>query len=129
MNKIELLAPAGDLNKLKTAIDYGADAVYLGGEAFGLRKASKNFSMEDIEAGIKYAHDRGKTLHVTLNIIPHNRDINGVEEYVRELYNVGVDALIVADPGMFMKARSAAPEMDIHISTQASLTNSAAVKF
>ena len=129
MNKIELLAPAGDLNKLKTAIDYGADAVYLGGEAFGLRKASKNFSMEDIEAGIKYAHDRGKTLHVTLNIIPHNRDINGVEEYVRELYNIGVDALIVADPGMFMKVRSAAPEMDIHISTQASLTNSAAVKF
>lgn len=129
MNKIELLAPAGDLNKLKTAIDYGADAIYLGGEAFGLRKASKNFSMEDIEAGIKYAHDRGKTLHVTLNIIPHNRDISGVEEYVRELYNIGVDALIVADPGMFMKVRSAAPEMDIHISTQASLTNSAAVKF
>ena len=129
MNKVELLAPAGDLNKLKTAIDYGADAVYLGGESFGLRKASKNFSMDEIREGVKYAHERGKKIHVTLNIIPHNKDIVGVEEYIKELYDAGVDALLVADPGMFMKVREAAPDMKIHVSTQASITNSNAVKF
>lgn len=129
MNKVELLAPAGDLNKLKTAINYGADAVYLGGESFGLRKASKNFTMEEIAEGVKYAHDRGKKVHVTLNIIPHNKDIVGVEDYVRELYNIGVDALIVADPGMIMKVQEAEPRMNIHISTQGSVTNSSTVKF
>ncbi|EFI42436.1 U32 family peptidase [Peptoniphilus sp. oral taxon 386] len=129
MNKIELLAPAGDLNKLKTAIDYGADAVYLGGESFGLRKASKNFSMEDIREGVIYAHERGKKVHVTLNIIPHDKDIDGVEEYVKQLYDMGVDALIVADPGMFLKVRNAVSDMDIHISTQGSVTNSSTVAF
>ncbi|WP_036728485.1 peptidase U32 family protein [Peptoniphilus mikwangii] len=129
MNKIELLAPAGDLNKLKTAIDYGADTVYLGGESFGLRKASKNFSMEDIREGVIYAHERGKKVHVTLNIIPHDKDIDGVEEYVKQLYNMGVDALIVADPGMFLKVRNAVSDMDIHISTQGSVTNSSTVAF
>ncbi|RVU55228.1 peptidase U32 family protein [Anaerosphaera multitolerans] len=129
MKKIELLAPAGDLNKLKTAIDYGADAVYLGGESFGLRKASKNFSMDEIEEGILYAHSRGKKVHVTLNIIPHNKDIIGVEDYVRKLYDIGVDALIVADPGMFMKVKETCPEMDIHISTQGSVTNTSTVQF
>ena len=81
MKKIELLAPAGDLNKLKTAIDYGADAVYLGGSSFGLRKASKNFSIEEIREGVEYAHERGAHVHVTLNIVPHNNDIIGIEEY------------------------------------------------
>lgn len=129
MKKVELLAPAGDLNKLKTAINYGADAVYLGGESFGLRKASKNFSMDEIREGVKYAHERGKRVHVTLNIIPHNKDIEGVEDYVRELYDAGVDALIVADPGMVMKVQEAEPRMKIHISTQGSVTNSSTVKF
>ena len=129
MNKVELLAPAGDLNKLKTAINYGADAVYLGGESFGLRKASKNFTMEEIAEGVKYAHERGKKVHVTLNIIPHDKDIKGVEDYVRQLYNIGVDALIVADPGMFMKVREAEPRMNIHVSTQGSVTNSSTVEF
>lgn len=129
MNKVELLAPAGDLNKLKTAIDYGADAVYLGGESFGLRKASKNFTIEQIAEGVKYAHDRGKKVHVTLNIIPHNKDIQGVGDYVKELYNIGVDALIVADPGMYMSAKEAEPNMAIHVSTQGSVTNSETVKF
>ena len=129
MEKIELLAPAGDLNKLKTAIDYGADAVYLGGESFGLRKSSKNFTMEDIKEGVEYAHSRGKKVHVTLNIIPHNKDIVGVEDYVKDLYKIGVDALIVADPGMFTKVRESAPNMDIHISTQGSVTNSSTVNF
>lgn len=129
MEKIELLAPAGDLNKLKTAIDYGADAVYLGGESFGLRKASKNFTIEDIKEGVVYAHSRSKKVHVTLNIIPHNKDIVGVEDYVKELYKIGIDALIVADPGMFTKVREVAPNMDIHISTQGSVTNSSTVNF
>ena len=129
MKKIELLAPAGDINKLKTAVDYGADAVYLGGESFGLRKASKNFSMEDIKWATDYLHERGKKIHVTLNIIPHNHDMEGVEDYIKELYEIGVDALIVADPGMFMKVKEVAPDFPIHISTQGSVTNVETVKF
>lgn len=129
MKKIELLAPAGDINKLKTAVEYGADAVYLGGESFGLRKASKNFSMEDIKWATDYLHERGKKIHVTLNIIPHNHDMEGVEDYIKELYEIGVDALIVADPGMFMKVKEVAPDFPIHISTQGSVTNVEAVKF
>lgn len=129
MKKIELLAPAGDINKLKTAVEYGADAVYLGGESFGLRKASKNFSVEDIKWATEYLHERGKKIHVTLNIIPHDKDIKGVEEYIKGLYDIGVDALIVADPGMFMKVKEVAPDFPIHISTQGSVTNAQTVKF
>lgn len=129
MKKIELLAPAGDINKLKTAVEYGADAVYLGGESFGLRKASKNFSMEDIKWATDYLHERGKKIHVTLNIIPHNDDMEGVEDYIKDLYEIGVDALIVADPGMFMKVKEVAPDFPIHISTQGSVTNVETVKF
>lgn len=129
MKKIELLAPAGDINKLKTAVEYGSDAVYLGGESFGLRKASKNFSMEDIKWATDYLHERGKKIHVTLNIIPHNDDMEGVEDYIKELYEIGVDALIVADPGMFMKVKEVAPDFPIHISTQGSVTNVETVKF
>lgn len=129
MDKIELLAPAGDINKLKTAIEYGADAVYLGGESFGLRKASKNFTLDKIKEGADFAHERGKKIHVTLNIIPHNKDIAGLEEYVKDLEKIGVDALIVADPGMFMRIHEAAPKLPIHISTQGSVTNSSTVSF
>ena len=123
LEKIELLAPAGDLEKLKMAIMYGADAVYLGGENFGLRKASKNFSIEDIEEGLKFAHERDKKLYITLNIVPHEEDMIGLEEYLLELDKIGVDAVIVADPGMFTVVRRTLPDMDIHISTQASVTN------
>ena len=123
MKKVELLAPAGDLEKLKMAILYGADAVYLGGEAFGLRKASKNFSIEQIQEGVRYSHERGKKVYVTLNIVPHNDDLKGLEEYVNELYNIEVDAVIVSDPGMFMIIKRTVPRMEIHISTQASVTN------
>jgi putative protease len=129
MKKIELLAPAGDFNKLKTAVEYGADAVYLGGESFGLRKASKNFTLDEIKWAADYLHERGKTLHVTLNIIPHDKDMYGVEDYIKDLYDIGVDALIVADPGMFMKVKSVAPDFPIHISTQGSVTNVETVKF
>ncbi|MDY2987603.1 MAG: U32 family peptidase [Peptoniphilus sp.] len=128
MKKIELLAPAGDLNKLYTAIDYGADAVYLGGESFGLRKASKNFSIENIKKGVEYAHERGKKVHVTMNIIPHEDDIVGVEEYAEQLEEIGVDAVIVSDPGMFMRIKEAT-NLPIHISTQGSVTNSSTVNF
>ena len=129
MKKIELLAPAGDLEKLKMAISYGADAVYLGGEAFGLRKASKNFSLETIREGVKFAHDRSKKLYVTLNIIPHPKDLQGLEEYVQELYNIGIDAVIVSDPGMFSIIKKTAPDLEIHMSTQASITNAETVNF
>lgn len=123
MNKIELLAPAGDLEKLKMAINYGADAVYLGGESFGLRKASKNFSIEQIEEGIKYAHERGKKVYITLNIVPHEKDMEGLEEYVIKLNEIKADAVIVSDLGMFSVIKRTVPELPIHISTQASVTN------
>ena len=129
MNKVELLSPAGDLEKLKMAILYGADAVYLGGEAFGLRKASKNFSIEDIEDGIKFAHERNKRVYVTLNLVPHNEDLQGLEEYVTQLYNINVDAVIVSDPGMFSIIKKTCPELTIHLSTQASVTNYETINF
>lgn len=129
MNKPELLAPAGDLEKLKMAIIYGADAVYIGGEEFGLRKASKNFTLEDIEKGVEFAHDRGRKVYVTLNIIPHNEDLIGLDEYVLELVKIGVDGVIVADPGVFSVVRRVAPNMPIHLSTQASATNYETIKF
>lgn len=125
---VELLAPAGDLEKLKYALIYGADAVYLGGESFGLRKASKNFSIEQIEEGVQFAHGLGKKVYVTLNIIPHDKDMEGLEDYVKALDKAGVDAFIVADPGMFLRIR-AVSKTDIHISTQASLTNTDTVRF
>lgn len=126
---MELLAPAGDITKLKAAIDYGADAVYLGGESFGMRKASKNFSNDQLKEGIEYAHERGKKVYVTLNIVPHEGDFDGAEEYVKELEAMKVDAVIVTDPGMFDTVKSAAPNMAIHMSTQGSITNSRAINF
>lgn len=128
MKKIELLAPAGDLNKLKTAIDYGADAVYLGGESFGLRKASKNFPLEVMKEGVDYAHERGRKVHVTLNIIPHNKDMEGLDQYIKDLESINVDAVIVADPGIFMRVKKNS-NIPIHMSTQGSLTNSDSVAF
>ncbi len=129
MKKVELLAPAGDLEKLKMAIIYGADAVYLGGEAFGMRKASKNFTLDQIREGVLFAHERGKKVYVTLNIVPHDKDMVGLEEYARELEEVGVDAFIVSDPGMFTVIKRTTPNMEIHISTQASVTNYETIMF
>lgn len=123
MEKIELLAPAGDLDKLKMAIRYGADAVYLGGDSFGLRRASKNFSMEQIAEGVAFAHERGKKVYVTLNIVPHDDDMLGLEEYVTELYEIGIDAVIVSDTGIFSVIKRTVPNLEIHLSTQASATN------
>lgn len=129
MNNIELLAPAGDLEKLKMAIRYGADAVYLGGDSFGLRKSAKNFSIEQIEEGIIFAHERGKKVYITLNIVPHDEDMDGLEEYVTKLYELKTDAVIVSDPGMFSVIRRTVPNLPIHLSTQASVTNYETIMF
>lgn len=129
LERVELLAPAGDLEKLKMAITYGADAVYLGGEAFGLRKASKNFTLEDIEEAVKIAHGLDKKVYVTLNIVPHDNDLIGLDEYVKELYKANVDAVIVSDPGIFSIVRNSAKDLPIHLSTQASVTNYETIMF
>ncbi len=129
MNRPELLAPAGDLEKLKIAIIYGADAVFLGGEAFGLRASSKNFTIEQIKEGIEFAHARGKRVYVTLNIIPHNEDLDGLPEYVKLLDEIGVDAVIISDPGVILIVKESAPNMEIHISTQTNTTNYLSANF
>ena len=123
MKKPELLIPAGNLDILKTAVVYGADAVYLGGEAFGLRAKAHNFSLEEMREGIRFAHERGVRVYVTANILAHNRDLDQVEEYFKELRDVKPDALIISDPGVFLIARQVLPDMEIHISTQANNTN------
>lgn len=129
MKKMELLAPAGNMDKLKMAFLYGADAVYLGGKMFGLRAFSDNFSNEELEEAVKYAHGIGKKIHVTVNIFPHNNDLTGLPEYLRFLDSIGVDALLIADPGIFRMAREIVPNMAIHISTQANTTNWSTVQF
>ena len=123
LKKPELLAPGGSLEKLKTAIDYGADAVYIGGEAFSLRVAAENFSLEDMKEGLKYAHDRGKKVYLTANIIAHNRDLDKFKEYIKEIRPLGFDAVLIADLGLFDIMREIAPEIPVHISTQANNTN------
>lgn len=123
MFKPELLAPAGNLEKLKTAIDFGADAVYLGGNRLNLRAFSDNFTYEEMMEGIRYAHDRNRKVYVTLNVFPHNSDMKGLEDYLRELYETGVDAAIVSDPGIIMTAREVVPELELHLSTQANNVN------
>ena len=127
--KPELLIPAGSLDVLKTAVRYGADAVYLGGEVYGLRAKAKNFSEEDIREGVRYAHERGVRVHITANILAHNRDLDGVAEYFRTLKEIRPDALIISDPGIFQIAREICPEIDIHISTQANNTNYGTYRF
>lgn len=123
MNKPELLAPAGSLSKLKYAIEYGADAVYVGGESFSLREAAENFTLSELKEGIEFAHERGKKVYITANIIPHNRDLKAFETYIREVADMGADAAIISDLGLFDIARRAAPDLDIHISTQANNVN------
>lgn len=123
MRKTELLIPAGSLDVLKTAVIYGADAVYLGGEAFGLRAKAKNFTNEEIREGIAFAHERGVKVYITANILAHNEDLPGVEAYFEELREIRPDALIISDPGVFAIARRVIPDMEIHISTQANNTN------
>lgn len=124
----ELLAPAGDISKLKSALHFGADAIYLGGQAFGLRKASKNFSQDDMVEAVKLCHDAGAKVHVTMNIVPHDKDLTGLADYAAFLDQIRVDAIIVSDPGIFMYLKKNT-SLDLHISTQASVTNSATIGF
>ena len=121
--KPELLIPASNLEVLKTAVIFGADAVYIGGEAFGLRAKAKNFTSEDMKEGIAFAHAHNVKVYVTANILAHNSDLEGAREYFKELKEIKPDALIIADPGMFMLAKEICPEIERHISTQANNTN------
>lgn len=126
--KVELLAPAGNLEKLKTAIKFGADAVYMAGNSFGLRKNAKNFDKEELKRAVDYAHDHNVRCHVTMNIVPHDNDLEGIVDYIKYLEDIGVDALIISDPGIFNIAKENS-DIDLHISTQASITNSQTINF
>ena len=129
IKKTELLAPAGDLEKLKIAVLYGADAVYIGGEAYGLRAKAKNFDIDTMKEGIDFAHSHGVKVYVTANIYAHNADFEGMADYFREVERIGADALIISDPGVFSLAREVVPNMEIHISTQANNTNYRSANF
>lgn len=129
MRKTELLIPASSLEVLKIAVTFGADAVYIGGEAFGLRAKAKNFSPEEMKEGIAFAHEHGVKVYVTANILAHNSDLEGAREYFKELKEIKPDALIIADPGMFTLAKEICPEIDVHISTQANNTNYETYRF
>ena len=121
--KVELLLPAGGLDTLVTAVQYGADAVYFGGERFGLRAKADNFSLEDMKQGIEYAHENGVKVYLTVNIFAHNDDIKAVGAYFDEIKDIGLDAVLISDPGVFMLAKEHMPEMELHVSTQANNTN------
>ncbi len=129
MNKPELLAPAGNLEKLKTAINFGADAVYLGGSKLNLRANADNFTIDELKEGIEFAHSRDRKVYVTVNIMPHDEDLLGVEDYLKELYEVGADAILVADPGIIATAKEVVPNLEIHLSTQANCTNYKSASF
>lgn len=128
MNKIELLAPAGNMEKLKMAIRYGADAVYLAGKGFGLRAYGGNFTAEEMKEAAAFVHERGRKFYVTVNIIPRNGDLEGLDTYLKFLQDIGADAALISDLGVFQLAREAAPRLPIHVSTQASAANWRTVK-
>ena len=123
IKKPELLAPAGNLDKLKMAFTYGADAVYIGGEEFSHRVAADNFTIDEIKEGVEFAHARGGKVYLTANVIPHNNDIDEYEKYLNEIKDIGLDAIIISDLGMFSVTKELAPNLEIHISTQANNVN------
>ncbi|MDD3382853.1 MAG: U32 family peptidase [Bacilli bacterium] len=129
MRKIELLAPAGDLEKLKYAVIYGADAVYIGGKIFSLRARANNFSMEDIKEACNFAHERNVKVYVTMNIVPHNEDLTELKNYIQELISYNVDAVIVSSLAVMNFINKMFPNLEIHASTQLSVTNSKAIEF
>lgn len=126
--KVELLAPAGDMERLEAAVKFGADAVFMAGDSFGLRANAKNFNREAMKEAVNYAHENGVNVHITMNIVPHDEDMVGIEDYLKFLDEIGVDALIISDPGIFSIAKELT-DIDLHVSTQASVTNSATVNF
>lgn len=129
MNKIELLAPAGNLEKAKIAILYGADAVYIGGKQFSLRSRASNFSIDEIAELVKFANAHNSHVHVTVNMLPHESDLDGIEEYLITLDSIGVHAIIVASPSIMMLAKKLGCKFEVHVSTQHSSTNSSAARF
>lgn len=129
MKRIELLSPAGDLERLKVTLLYGADAVYIGGERYSLRANANNFSIEEIREGCSFAHKLGKRVHLTLNIVFHNEDMDGVEEYIRDVVDAGIDAFIVSDPFIISYIKKNYPNVEVHLSTQNSTSNYKAIEF
>lgn len=129
MNKIELLAPAGDLEKLRAAVDYGADAVYFGGELYSLRAGAGNFSYEEMKEGIAYAHAHNVRCYLTINIFAHNADIEPLEDYLNKIKKLEIDAFIVSDPGIIYMIKEIMPDSEIHLSTQANMTNYKTAEF
>lgn len=129
MKKMELLAPAGDLEKLKIAVDYGADAVYFGGESFSLRAGADNFTFEEMKEGIKYAHSKGVKCYLTMNIFLHNEDVLPIQQYMLKIRNIGIDAFLISDPGMFDIVKEVMADAEIHLSTQANMTNFRTAQF
>src|SRR3989337_2891702 len=125
----ELVAPAGDIEKLKTAIEYGADAVYVGGEGFNLRMGAANLTIEEIKEAASWVHEQGKKIYVTLNIFARNYHVCGIRSYLKKLAEIPIDAVIVADPGVFLTVKEIAPHIPIHLSTQANTTNAKSVEF
>lgn len=129
MNKVELLAPAGNLEKLKMAIIYGADAVYLGGKEYGLRASAGNFTMEEIKEGVEFAHNQQAKVYVTVNILAHNRDLANLPGYLQQLESFGVDGIIFSDPGVWRISQEINSSLSLHLSTQANTTNWASAQF
>ena len=129
MKRIELLSPAGDLERLKVTLLYGADAVYIGGEKYGLRANAKNFTLEEIREGCSFAHERGKKVYLTLNIVFHNEDMDGVEDYIQKVVDCGIDAFIVSDPFIISYIKKNYPQVEVHLSTQNSTSNYKAIEF
>ena len=129
MKMPELLAPAGDFEKMKTAIHYGADAVYLGDSRFSLRSKAGNFGPGELKAAVRYARARGVMVYVTMNIFPHNRDFPGIEKHLDLLVDIMPDAVVLSDPGLFLMLKEKAPALNLHVSTQANVTNAASCRF
>ena len=120
---MELLCPAGDLTRLKTAVDFGADAVYIAGEEFGMRTAASNFGVDDMREGIKYAHEHGVKVHVACNTLPHNEEIARIPAFLTQVQELGADAVIAADFGTINMVRKYAPECELHVSVQSGIVN------
>ena len=129
MEKIELLSPAGDLERLKVTLLYGADAVYIGGQQYSLRANANNFTIEEIKEGCSFAHKLGKRVHLTLNIVFHNEDMEGVEDYIKQVVEAGIDAFIVSDPFIISYIKKNYPQIEVHLSTQNSTSNYKAIHF
>ena len=127
--KVELLSPAGDLERLKVTLLYGADAVYIGGEKYNLRANANNFSLDEIKEGCSFAHKLGKRVHLTLNIVFHNEDMDGVEDYIRKVVDCGIDACIVSDPFLISYIKKNYPNVEVHLSTQNSTSNYKAIEY